>query len=184
MNIFVLSLDPAKAAEYHCDKHVNKMILEAAQMLSTAHRVLDGEQYVELSKAGRRIKRWKLPGYREGWLYKASHVNHPCNIWLRESAQNYIWLYKHFEALYHEKVYRTGVGHKSWEVLHEVLKLVPARMPTAKATPFAQAMPDEYKNKHVVTAYRDYYLCEKTELLQYTRREQPFWVTEIFGELV
>jgi hypothetical protein len=43
MNIFYLDKDPIKAAEYSCDKHVVKMILESAQMLCTAHRVLDGE---------------------------------------------------------------------------------------------------------------------------------------------
>ena len=45
MNIFVLDRDPYKAAEMMCDKHVVKMILESAQMLSTAHRVLDGDEY-------------------------------------------------------------------------------------------------------------------------------------------
>ena len=39
MNIFVLDEDPIKAAEYHCNKHVVKMILESAQMLSTVHWV-------------------------------------------------------------------------------------------------------------------------------------------------
>ena len=43
MNIFVLDKNPIKAAQQHCDKHVVKMILESAQMLSTAHRILDGK---------------------------------------------------------------------------------------------------------------------------------------------
>ena len=42
MNIFALSNDPAEAAQMMCDKHIPKMIVEAAQMLSTAHRMLDG----------------------------------------------------------------------------------------------------------------------------------------------
>ena len=49
MNRFVLDQDPLKAAAYHCDKHVVKMILEEAQMLSTAHRILDGDEYVDAS---------------------------------------------------------------------------------------------------------------------------------------
>ena len=44
MNIFVLDKDPKVAAEEHCDKHVVKMIGESAQMLSTAHRILDGDE--------------------------------------------------------------------------------------------------------------------------------------------
>lgn len=42
MNIFVLHRHPRTAARDHCDKHVVKMIVEYAQMLSTAHRQHDG----------------------------------------------------------------------------------------------------------------------------------------------
>ena len=79
MNIFVLDEDPQVAAQMMCDKHVVKMIVESAQMLSTAHRVLDGEQYTELSANNRRIKRWKSRHKLfEEMLYKASFVGHPC----------------------------------------------------------------------------------------------------------
>jgi hypothetical protein len=33
MNIFYLDKDPETCAQYHCDKHVVKMILETAQLL-------------------------------------------------------------------------------------------------------------------------------------------------------
>ena len=78
MNIFYLDEDPTKCAELHCDKHVCKMIIEYAQLLSTAHRVLDGKPYVSQTLGGRRIQRWEHPNYvMENVLYKASHVNHP-----------------------------------------------------------------------------------------------------------
>ena len=60
MNIFYLNKDPKICAEQHCDKHVVKMIVEYAQLLSTAHRVIDGEEYEDRSKNNRKIKRWKL----------------------------------------------------------------------------------------------------------------------------
>lgn len=44
MNIFYLHESPAFAAEMHCDQHVRKMLIESAQLLSTAHRVLDGTE--------------------------------------------------------------------------------------------------------------------------------------------
>ena len=44
MNIFILDQDPIAAAVQQCDKHIVKMVLESAQMMSTAHRVLDGTQ--------------------------------------------------------------------------------------------------------------------------------------------
>ena len=47
MNIFYLDRDPKIAAQMMCDKHVVKMILESAQILSTAHRVLDGDDYAD-----------------------------------------------------------------------------------------------------------------------------------------
>ena len=92
MNIFYLHSDPQLCAEMHCDKHVCKMIVEYAQLLSTAHRVLDGEMYIDDS-SGRKIKRWKHPDYNfEANLYKASFVNHPSAVWVRESPWNYNWL--------------------------------------------------------------------------------------------
>ena len=61
MNIFILDEDPVVAAQLQCDKHVVKMIVECAQMLSTAHRMLDGEEYRAPSKSGKRIvKKWQL----------------------------------------------------------------------------------------------------------------------------
>ena len=81
MNIFYLNEQPQPCAEMHCDKHVVKMIIEYAQLLSTCHRVLDGEEYYDKTANGRRIKRWKMDDpFMEACLYKASHVNHPSNI--------------------------------------------------------------------------------------------------------
>ena len=60
MNLFWLDEDPFKSIEYHCDKHIVKMPTEYKQMLSTAHRVLDGEMYYDITARGHRIKRWKL----------------------------------------------------------------------------------------------------------------------------
>ena len=109
MNIFHLDNDPVKAAQMMCDKHVVKMIVEYAQLMSTAHRVLDGTEYYDKTKNGRKIKRWKLNGAaEERLLYKASHVNHPSNIWVRKCNDNYRWLYKHFRALCDEYTRRYG----------------------------------------------------------------------------
>ena len=82
MNIFYLDRDPKTCAEMHCDKHVVKMIIEYAQLMSTAHRILDGDPYVSQTLGGRRIQRWKHPIKKmENTLYKASHVKHPSNLW-------------------------------------------------------------------------------------------------------
>ena len=60
----------------HCDKHVVKMIIEYAQLMSTAHRMIDGDEYTDLSINGRKIKRWRHPEL-DDVLMKASHAHHP-----------------------------------------------------------------------------------------------------------
>ena len=85
MNIFYVDTDPVVAASNLLDKHICKMPLESAQMLCTAHRVLDNSEFV----AGQP-------------LYKIAHKNHPSSIWVRQTTENYSWLYRHFIGLCEE----------------------------------------------------------------------------------
>ena len=98
MNIFYLDNHTHRCAKQHCDKHVVKMIIEYAQLLSTAHRVIDGIEYTDLSKNGRKIKRWKMVknSNMEETLYKAAMVNHPSAVWVRQSSRHYQWQYRLF----------------------------------------------------------------------------------------
>ena len=77
MNIFYISEDPVQAAQWMVDKHVVKMILESAQLLSTAHRLLDGREIEGKTKTGRKARRWILDDSREPIVYQATHINHP-----------------------------------------------------------------------------------------------------------
>ena len=99
MNIFYLDHDVTKCAEMHNDKHVVKMILEYAQLLSTAHRVLDGTLIDGYSKTGRKQKRYVLSGNLDSILYASTHINHPSAVWVRQSDKNYSWLFEMFESL-------------------------------------------------------------------------------------
>ena len=85
MNIFILDNDPVIAAQMQCDKHVVKMIVESAQMLSTAHRMIDGVMEKRLSKSFRATPYYKLDekDNREDILYKAVHFNHPSTVGTR-----------------------------------------------------------------------------------------------------
>lgn len=174
MNIFYLDLDTQACAEAHCDKHVVKMILEYAQLLCTAHRVIDGTPYMEKTKANRNITRYGLKDAREATLYKATHINHPSAVWVRQSKSNYDWLYRLFSKLLEEYTYRYGKTHKTSELLG-ILKHSPTNQPNIGVTPMLQAMPDEYKQPSAIAAYRDYYLTAKKSLLQYTKRNAPEW---------
>jgi hypothetical protein len=177
MNIFHLDNDPIKAAQMMLDKHVVKMIVEYAQLMSTAHRVLDGEHYYGKTVNGRKIARWKHPTL-DNQLYKASHVNHPSNIWLRESDDNYFWLYRHFRSACKEYTHRYGKYHLTDTRLSDILLNIPKNIPKVGLTKFAQAMPDYCKREDPVDAYRFYYLNEKRSFAKWTNRDEPDWWKE------
>ena len=158
MNIFVLNKDPYLAAFDMCDKHVVKMIVEGCQMLSTIHRM-----------AGSHVIHAPVE------LYKSSFANHPCTIWARQTAENYMWLAKHTNALSNEYTNRYQKTHKAhgmtcWFLLH-----VPHFLSHSHLTPFAQAMPDSYKNIDAVVAYRQYYLGEKARFAKWKDGDVPAW---------
>lgn len=174
MNIFYLDSDFKKSAQFHNNKHVVKMIVEYAQLLSTAHRILDGEEYIDNS-SGRRIRRWKLSN-NDSVLYKATHINHPSAKWVRESSENYYYLFNMFSYLLDEYSIRYNKVHKTSSILAELAKF-PKNISKIKFTEPPQAMPEYCQNpKDTVLAYRTYYLKEKSKILQYTNREIPYWV--------
>ena len=166
MNIFYLDKDPIKAAQLSCDKHVVKMIVESAQMLSTAHRMIDGKEYIDKTKAGRKIKRWKHPNSNmEKTLYKACHTGHPSTVWVMQSAYNYHWLYKHMMALNTEFKMRYGhiLDHKTVQLLEGALMYPPKNISlNTIATDPTPAMPDYCKVPgDSVASYKKYYIYEK-----------------------
>ena len=158
MNIFYLDRNPVIAAQMMCDKHVVKMILESAQMLSTAHRVLDGDEYA--NKTG---------------LYKMAHKNHPSTIWVRASSENYRWLWKHMDALMKEYTHRYGKHHAT-ERLRNILFYPPLNIVHGvPLTDPPQCMPEICKGEDTVLAYQNYYIIEKSGFARWTKRETPAW---------
>ena len=161
MNLFVTHPAPVHSAIHHCDVHLRKMAVEAAQLLSTAHHVVTGEAVG----------------------YKKTHANHPCAIWVRESVGNYRWAYNFYCALLDEYQYRTGKVHGSSKH-RDALRRVP---PIAKIerTPFAQAMPEQYRGPCAHTAYRRYLRAKLTEWkararpvrTTFTKRDAPPFLT-------
>lgn len=175
MNIFYLDEDPRKAAKMHYDTHVRKMIVESAQILSTAHRVLDGEAVIKLNSIGSRMTTWQLKDERNDILYKSTHVNHPCSIWVRESVVNYKYLYDLFVALIEEFHFRFNKSHAT-ERLIKPLKSLPKNIPWVPATPFKLAVGKGIVDEDPVIAYREYYAIDKMDLCNYTKRDIPAWL--------
>lgn len=176
MNIFALDTDPVIAAQYHCDRHCVKMIIEYAQLMSTAHRVLDGTMYLDKTKNNRNIKRWRLADtISESEVYKASHINHPSGIWTRQTKANYEYMYTMWIALCQEYTMRYGRKHLTQEKLEAILSNTPVNIPDGQLTEIPQAMPDDAKMPNVVEAYRNYYRVYKKAFAKWTKRQTPEW---------
>lgn len=146
MNIFVLDMDLQACARAHYDRHVVKMCLEYAQILSTAAR---------------------LRGFDHRG-YKSTHVNHPCVQWATE-PQNWSWLLRLAEALGAEYTERYGRIHASTTALldlpAELLNTWEGRYEIPHN--FALAMPEEYHRDDAVESYRAYYRGAKSHLMAY-----------------
>ncbi|MDD5215859.1 MAG: hypothetical protein PHQ03_10030 [Methylococcales bacterium] len=176
MNIFYLHSNPKICAEQHVDKHVVKMILEYAQLLSTTHRFLDGTETLKISGAGRRVKRWKLPDEHDAILYEATHIQHPSAIWTRQSAENYAFLWELFNCLLDEYTFRYEKQHATSRLLTP-LKTLPNQISSTDFTQPTPAMPDEYKVAgDSVASYRNYYCGAKAQLFSWKKRGTPDWL--------
>ena len=154
MNIFVLDPVPKVSAQLMCDKHCVKMILESAQMLCSAYPEGDAP-------------------------YKRTHFNHPCSKWIRDSVDNYEWLLSHAYGLVDEYFDRYSKIHKSLDAIqwcddHSHTLALPDR----GLTPFAQAMPDEYKHSDPVRAYQTYYVNDKKYFAKWKNREIPTFMLD------
>jgi len=179
MNIFYLDKDVKKCAEYHNSKHTIKMILEYSQLLSTAHRMIDGTEITVKSASGRNVKRWVLPDDRDTILYSATHCNHPSSIWVRQSVHNYYWLRDLWMCLMEEYTYRYGKHHKC-EFLIDHLHFSPNNIPLGTFTEPTPAMPDDVKvSGDSIASYRNYYIQNKTHLASWVgkvnSRPVPEW---------
>ena len=184
MNIFYLHKEPDIAAQMHVDKHCVKMILETCQLLSTAHRILDGEQVMGKTKLGRNVKRWVFHDERDDKIYQATHVNHPSAVWCRHSNSNYMWLHQLLVELCREYTYRYGKVHKCEESgLVSALRFIPVNIPVGPFTEPTPAMPDQYKIPgNSVQSYRNYYNGEKQRMFSWKQRPVPEFINKTTGE--
>lgn len=153
MNIFALHSEPSIAAQYHCDKHVVKMIVETAQMLCTVKHI-----------------------HGEEAPYKPSFKNHPCTIWARESEENYQWLCELGTALCSEFERRYGKEHKTKGIIQFCYENAPVLPDDVGLTPFVCAMPDHCKiSDDPIENYREFYRKEKSRFAKWKNTPIPEW---------
>jgi hypothetical protein len=169
MNLFILSLIQREIAEFMMDKHVHKILLEAVQMLCTAKRILDPDDVINEQ------------------IYKAAHRNHPVTIWCRKSKANFIWTLDLIEELHKEWKYRYNHSeektHKSYVISKILRENIPSedKFEEVGLTPFALAMPVQYKTDDPVESYRNYYMSEEKQKFASwnKKREKPEWYRKL-----
>jgi len=171
MNIFFLDSNEQKCAAYHCDKHVNKMIIEHLQMMSVA---LDHYGYPPAKK-------------KDGTYYSTrAYKNHPCTKWVKESSGNFMWLYMMTYHLCIEFQVRYGkfhAGQASLLTLREgeendtMARLMSENIyPHKGYTAPAQAMPAFCKDyDDPIQAYRNYYNLTKWKFATWKTQEPNWW---------
>ncbi len=182
MNIFVLDKSPRKAAEFHCDKHCVKMILEAGQMLCVAHwigalrsvgkklddfkRVREAKEYAVNHAEKRLIPPWT-----------PTHTRHPCTVWTSENTGNYEWHVQLMRSLLDEYTTRYKKIHKSETVYEWLSSNIPYGMKKSPMTEHPQCMPDECKVPNdPVSAYRNYYNEHKAYMAKWNKLGKvPHW---------
>jgi hypothetical protein len=191
MNLFYLDKDLDKCAEYHVDKHVNKMILEAAQLLCTAiwvdtllgfvPRALEKDEAAVLNEY-KKLEKPLKPEERQLTPYLGMMYNHPCTIWTRSSLDNYEWTWCYAHALAEEFRYRYGKEHKSfWQVINKLPD--PVNLKRVGFTTFGLAMPEILKNyDDPIQSYRDYYHLDKATFASWSHRERPDWWDESLAD--
>ena len=188
MNLFYIDKDPQKCAEWSVDSHCVKMILEAAQLLSTAHRILDGKPIIEertlASGKVRNHTNYEFPSVndkRNTLLYKATHINHPCAIWVRTNQNNYAWAWQYLKEHCDEYTHRYGKIHKvEREGLLSKLWYAPKNINKSDSfTPPPNAMDAKYIISDDTTDnYKNYYVVGKEHLHKWTKRTMPKWMQQ------
>jgi len=176
MNIFAVDADPQVAAQLLPDRHVTKMILESAQMLSLVY----SSHYWDIGEV------MKVDG-TPFKTAKGAFKNHPCTIWAADKQANCAWLIQHAMGLCSEFKLRYGKLHGLTESLWNTKKLfnniVEPITVFNNVTGFARAMPEELKfddSIDDVTAYKLYVNTKPWVWYNYLRlpERRPDWVTQ------
>ena len=165
MNLFILSLIQREIAQYMMDKHVSKILLEAVQMLCSAKRILDPDDEINTT------------------LYKLAHKNHPVTIWCRSSKANFLWTLDLIEELHDEWRFRYSHPESKFHKSYLMAMVLKNHMPSddkfeeLELTPFALAMPSQYKSDDPVKSYREYYMSEEKQKIASWKkgRSKPEW---------
>jgi len=164
MNVFWLDHDPEQSARWHADKHVTKMCVEYAQVLSTAAHIGGF--------------------YDESRMYEPiPNNNKKLHEWAAESADNFVRLLKMAKELGQEFERRYGKSHASYNDVISRIDASDVRIDWTGFTTPPLSMPDYcITDGDYVDSYRSYYNHGKDWEMCWTGRDVPPWYsTEVSG---
>ena len=182
MNIFVLDTDTKLCAEYHCDKHLSKMITEHNQILGSIAYTARGitrkkditPEFVKKVFVG-------FPRELDGnpHPYGIGYKTHPCTQWAASTLDNYRWLTDLNHKMCEEYTMRYGKKHAGEEINRWYATNHP-ELPITGMTPFALAMPDICKTPgDAVLSYRNYYATHKVYFAKWKTQDPPWWKKQL-----
>lgn len=181
MNIFVLDIDPKLAAQYHCDKHLVKMITEHNQILGSVVHASNGiKKKSEITSDYVRKNFQKFPrrdSNDEPSPYGIGYISHPCTVWAGTSIENYEWLINLNIEMCKEYTNRYVKVHAG-EAVTNWFKSNKPTLPSIGMTPFAQAMPIHHKSSDTVKSYRNYYKENKRHFAKWKNGAPEWWTVE------
>jgi len=172
VNIFFTHLNPTIAAEFCCDAHVRKMVLESTQLLANAYYLPNATH--------------APPPKSDGTPYKPAHQKHPCAVWAVDDFKQWDWLRVHAYGLAKEYEFRFGSLHACWHALNYMTEHLPTPWMSNKvflAPPLA--MPEEFRSRVTspLGCYRKYIREAKRHLHKWTKRAPPFWLFDDYKQL-
>ena len=166
VNFFYLDNDPKICAQCYCNKHIIKIPIEIAQILSKIHHELNSD--IDYSKI-----------YKNSLVVKNTLGPY---IWAMESLDNYIWTCHLGLALIDEYKFRYNKETFKTQIVIETLLDNPPNLPKIGKTKFISTnqidMFQFISNDPIVCARYNY--CEmKCSNDLWTNREKPDWFENI-----
>lgn len=190
MNLFWLHRNMQINAKHYCKSHLGKILLEASQLLYTAHHLSNNADQVA------QCAPFNVSKTQRG--YALSHKHHPLAFWVRSSRHAYLCVCNLANALANEFL----AQHNKQHACHEHVTWLSANIPpqiAAKEDAFtvppqcvtekckvvtrmpADATPEqvcEQKWQDLIAAYRNCYFLDKMPLLQYDPERAPDWLVQ------
>ena len=173
MNIFATDENPIIAARNLCDKHINKMIVESAQMLANGFSL-------------ERLAQDDVPRNQKGEPRTHGYPKHPCTLWTYETTGNMDWLCSHALEMGNERRYRwpDRAKHFSLDFISWCRdNIYDSLAPVGELTDFAVAISEDmncrkrvenFNDLSSIDKYRFYYKHDK-EFAEWTKRTRPNW---------